>query len=69
MIEAMKRAYADRAVFMGDPDAIKMPVDGLTSKKYAASLRAQIGERTTPSPRFAPAGLRLTKGVTPHTSP
>jgi gamma-glutamyltranspeptidase/glutathione hydrolase len=26
-----------------------MPVAGLTSKKYAASLRAQIGERATPS--------------------
>ena len=49
MIEAMKRAYADRAVFMGDPDAVKMPVAGLTAKKYAASLRAQIGERATPS--------------------
>jgi gamma-glutamyltranspeptidase/glutathione hydrolase len=49
MIEAMKRAYADRAVFMGDPDVIKMPVAGLTSKKYAASLRAQIGERATPA--------------------
>jgi gamma-glutamyltranspeptidase/glutathione hydrolase len=49
MIEAMKRAYADRAVFMGDPDAIKMPVAGLTSKKYATSLRAQIGQRATPS--------------------
>jgi gamma-glutamyltranspeptidase / glutathione hydrolase len=48
-IEAMKRAYADRALFMGDPDAVKMPVTGLTSKKYAASLRAGIGERATPS--------------------
>ena len=49
MIEAMKRAYADRAVFMGDPDAVKMPVAGLTSKKYAAALRASIGEHATPS--------------------
>ncbi len=48
-IEAMKRAYADRAVFMGDPDAVKMPTAGLTSKKYAAALRAQIGERATPA--------------------
>ena len=47
--EAMKRAYADRATFMGDPDAVKMPVAGLTSKKYAAALRAQIGQRATPS--------------------
>src|SRR5471032_2592623 len=49
MIEAMRRAYADRAVFMGDPDAVKMPIAGLISKKYAASLRASIGERATPS--------------------
>jgi gamma-glutamyltranspeptidase / glutathione hydrolase len=47
--EAMKRAYADRATFMGDPDAVKMPVAGLISKKYAAALRAQIGTRATPS--------------------
>ena len=49
MIEAMKRVYADRAVFMGDPDAVTMPVAGLISKAYAKSLRAQIGERSTPS--------------------
>ncbi len=48
-IEAMKRAYADRAVFMGDPDAVKMPLAGLISKKYAASLRAGIGEKATPA--------------------
>jgi gamma-glutamyltranspeptidase / glutathione hydrolase len=48
-IEAMKRAYADRAVYMGDPDSVKMPVAGLTSKAYAATLRAQIGARATPA--------------------
>lgn len=47
MIEAMKRAYADRAVFMGDPDAVKIPVLGLTSKAHAASLRATIGDKAT----------------------
>src|SRR5215510_11839307 len=47
--EAMKRAYADRATFMGDPDAVKMPFAGLISKKYAAALRAQIGQHATPS--------------------
>ncbi|MEA2991686.1 MAG: gamma-glutamyltranspeptidase / glutathione hydrolase [Alphaproteobacteria bacterium] len=41
-LEAMKRAYADRAVFLGDPDVVKVPVAGLTSKSYAAALRAQI---------------------------
>ncbi len=54
MIEAMKRAYADRALFMGDPDAVTMPVAGLISKKYAAALRAQIGERATPSAEIRP---------------
>jgi len=42
MAEAMKRAYADRALFMGDPDSVKIPVAGLTSKAYAAKLRAGI---------------------------
>ena len=54
MIEAMKRAYADRAVFLGDPDSVKIPVAGLTSKKYAASLRAQIGPRATPATEVHP---------------
>jgi gamma-glutamyltranspeptidase/glutathione hydrolase len=54
MIEAMKRAYADRAVFMGDPDAVTMPIKGLTSKSYAATLRAGIGERATPSADIRP---------------
>jgi gamma-glutamyltranspeptidase/glutathione hydrolase len=54
MIEAMKRAYADRAVFMGDPDSVKIPVDGLTSKAYAKSLRANIGPRSTPSAEIRP---------------
>jgi gamma-glutamyltranspeptidase / glutathione hydrolase len=54
MIEAMKRAYADRAAFMGDPDAVKMPIAGLLSKNYAASLRAEIGERATPSADIRP---------------
>ncbi len=48
-IEAMKRAYADRAVYMGDPDSVKMPIARLTSKPYAARLRAQIGPRATPA--------------------
>jgi gamma-glutamyltranspeptidase/glutathione hydrolase len=50
MIETMKRAYADRAEFMGDPDAVSMPLDRLTSKAYAAELRAAIDpSRARPS--------------------
>ena len=54
MIEAMKRAYADRAVFMGDPDSVTMPVSGLISKKYAASLRASITDKATPAADIRP---------------
>ena len=43
MAEAMKRAYADRAHYLGDPDfAHDMPLARLTSKEYAAELRKTI---------------------------
>src|SRR6202008_5126236 len=50
MIETMKRAYADRAEFLGDPDVVAVPVERLTSKAYAADLRRSIDpKRATPS--------------------
>jgi len=50
MIEAMKPAYADRSVFLGDPAFVDVPVAGLTSKRYAAQLRQTIDpERARPS--------------------
>ncbi|MGA9087569.1 MAG: gamma-glutamyltransferase [Bradyrhizobium sp.] len=50
MIEAMKRAYADRARYLGDPAFVKVPVATLTSKDYAARQRASIDpDRVTPS--------------------
>ena len=49
MIEAMKRAYADRARYLGDPDFVKAPVATLISKEYAAKQRAGIDlDRATP---------------------
>ena len=42
MAEAEKLAYADRAVWLGDPDFVKVPLAGLTSKAYAETLRARI---------------------------
>ena len=42
MAEAMKPVYADRAEYLGDPERVKNPVVGLTSKAYAATLRAAI---------------------------
>ncbi len=55
VIETMKRAYADRAQHLGDPDFTRVPVAGLTSRKYAASLRETIDrERAKPSSEIRP---------------
>lgn len=42
MIEAMKRAYADRARYLGDPAFVSAPVATLITKEYAAKQRAGI---------------------------
>ena len=50
LIEAMKRAYGDRARFLGDPAFVNAPTDMLTAKDYAARQRATIDlDRATPS--------------------
>ncbi|HXL12568.1 MAG TPA: gamma-glutamyltransferase [Bradyrhizobium sp.] len=49
MIEAMKRAYADRARYLGDPAFVTAPIATLISKDYAARQRAGIDlNRATP---------------------
>jgi len=40
--EAMRRAFADRAEYMGDADFVKVPIAGLTDKAYAEKLRSTI---------------------------
>jgi len=48
--EAMKRVYADRAEYLGDPDFIKVPINQLLSKKYAKTIASNISlEKVTPS--------------------
>jgi gamma-glutamyltranspeptidase / glutathione hydrolase len=42
VIEAMRRAYRDRAQYLGDPDFVSMPLKLLTSPDYAAGQRASI---------------------------
>ena len=42
MTEAMKLAYADRAEYLGDPDFVKIPLQGLISKRYADALATGI---------------------------
>ncbi len=58
MTEAMRRAYADRSQYLGDPDFVRVPVAALTSKAYAARLRAGIDPlRATPSEDVRPGEL------------
>ncbi|MGH8502697.1 MAG: gamma-glutamyltransferase [Gammaproteobacteria bacterium] len=50
VVEAMRRAYRDRAQYLGDPDFVGMPLRRLRSPLYAAGLRAGIRlDRATPS--------------------
>ena len=42
MAESMRRAFADRAEYMGDSDFVKVPIAGLIDKSYAATLRSSI---------------------------
>ena len=53
--EAMRRAFTDRNTKLGDPAFVKLPMDQLLSKQYAATLRGGIGERATPTPKFDPS--------------
>lgn len=53
--EAMRRAYRDRAEYLGDEDFVKVPKALLTSKAYAAGLRQSIrSDRASPSDTLAP---------------
>lgn len=55
MAEVMKLAYADRAEYLGDPDHIKVPVQGLTSPNYAQELIKKIDlNQATPSSQIKP---------------
>jgi len=53
--EAMRRAYADRNTYLGDPAFVKVPITGLLDPAYHARLRASIDpERATPSEQVRP---------------
>jgi len=61
IVEAFRRAYLDRAEYLGDPDYNPMPVVELTSKDYAAAWRAGIAaSAASPS-----VGLRRPPGFLP----
>ncbi len=61
LVEAMRRAYRDRADYLGDPDFRDLPVAELTSRKHATGLRASIRlDRATPSETLSAATATAT---------
>lgn len=66
MAESMRRAYADRAMYLGDADFVEIP-DHLTTKEYGAKQRATIDPFfATPSKEVGPK-LSLTPESTETT--
>ncbi len=54
--EAMRRAFTDRNVYLGDPDFVDMPIEWLLSKAHADSLRTTIDpNHATRTPVFDPS--------------
>ena len=54
VIEAMRRAYRDRAAYLGDADFVDVPVARLLNKEYAEGLALTIDpDRATPSTELA----------------
>ena len=69
IIEAMKRAYADRAEYLGDSDQVKVPIARLISKAYAASLRGAINpDRARAATDIHPGSATTSGGNTTHFS-
>lgn len=55
--EVMRRAFRDRAEYLGDPDFVKVPVAGLLDRKYIAHLMQNFDpDKATPSATLAPGG-------------
>ena len=55
MAEAMRRYFADRSEYMGDPDFYRVPVSGLLNPRYIAALRQSIDpEHATSSAALHP---------------
>jgi gamma-glutamyltranspeptidase/glutathione hydrolase len=66
--ETMRRAYADRATYLGDTDFVSVPVGGLTSPRYAAQLREEILQAKPEAPVRAGQPQAFESGSTTHFS-
>lgn len=64
LAEVMRRAYRDRAEFLGDTDYVEVPVNRLTSKQYTNKLASTIRmDEATPSAELSPVVVDAVKAV------
>lgn len=69
MIEVERRAYADRAEFMGDQDFVKVPVKTLSGSKYLKTrMEDFIPGKATPSEQIKPGNVNPESEETTHLS-
>lgn len=69
MTEAERRAFADRAEYLGDPQFMTVPYESLTNKDYIASRMKSFDEnKATPSVDIRPGLPEPTDGQTTHYS-
>lgn len=62
--EVMRRFYADRSEYFGDPDFYKVPISQLLDPKYMAKRRASIDPlHATPSDQIRPGHLGIREGT------
>jgi gamma-glutamyltranspeptidase/glutathione hydrolase len=50
--EAERYTYADRTAYLGDPDVVDIPLEGLLSKKYARKRYRQINRKQLDPPEY-----------------
>jgi gamma-glutamyltranspeptidase/glutathione hydrolase len=64
MAETMRRSYADRSEYFGDPDFYKVPIGKLLDPKYIASRRNSIDAlHATPSDRIRQGNISVREGT------
>jgi gamma-glutamyltranspeptidase/glutathione hydrolase len=63
VIEALRRAYRDRAAYLGDPDFVSIPMTWLASRSYALALAKTIDrDHATPSSSLPQTGPQAVEG-------
>jgi len=64
MAEAMRRYFADRSKYLGDPDFVNIPISALLAPAYVDSRRATIRpDRATPAEQIAPGLTAANEGT------